>query len=276
MGRKVAFDPDLNTWQPSVLPGQVVVVSTVNAAGEPNIAPKSGVIVAAAAGGVIAFRCNVEHTTYRNIAAQGEFVVNIPGEPLAERVWSLSETHGGERLKQAGLTLIPAQVVAAPIVEECRAHLECRLDDSKQFGSEVVVFGKVVSASIDGDCLEGTAPERYFGLRPVFSLEKGVYGTLDGAKWIGTERSTNHSLFVVRVGDRPGGRDEEVIRGHFAFLRSLRAKGVLLLGGPFAGGPGGMYILTAASVDQAEELALQDPLVRAGGPHTTKAWLRTF
>lgn len=276
MGRKVAFDPDMNTWQPSVLPGQVVVVSTVNAAGEPNIAPKSGVTVAAAAEGVIAFRCNIEHTTYRNIAAQGEFVVNIPGEPLAERVWSLSETHGSERLRLAGLTLGPALVVAAPIVEECRAHLECRLDDTKQFGSEIFVFGKIVSASMDDDCLEGTAPERYFGLRPVFSLEKGVYGTLDGAKWIGTDRSTSHLLFVVRVGDRPGGRDEGVIREHFAFLRSLRAKGLLLLGGPFVGGPGGLYVLTAPSVDQAEEIALQDPLVRAGGPHTTKAWIRTF
>ncbi len=275
MGRKVALDPDMSTWQPSVLPGQIVVVSTVNAAGEPDIAPKSGVTVAPASG-VIAFRCNVEHTTYRNIAARREFVVNIPGEPLAEQVWSLSATHGSERLKQAGLTLIPAQVVAAPIVEECRAHVECRLDDTKEFGSDVFIFGKIVSASIDDDCLEGTPPERYFGLRPVFSLEKGVYGTLDGAKWIGTERSTSHSLFVVRVGDRPGGRDEEVIRGHFAFLRSLRSKGVLLLGGPFVGGPGGMYILKAASVEQAEEIAATDPLVLAGGPHTTKAWIRTF
>lgn len=276
MVHKVALDLDKNTWHPSALPGQIVLVSTANAAGEPNVAPKSWVTMAALAGPIIAFGCNTTHTTYQNIAANGEFVINIPGEPLAERVWSLTQTQGSERLSRSGLTLVPARVVAPSIVEECRAHFECRLESVKQYGNEVLVFGRVVAASIDGGCQNGTPPEQYFQLRPIFFLEEGVYGTIDGAKWAGAERPTSHPLFVVQVGDRPGGRDENVVREHFAFLRGLRSKGQLLLGGPFPGGPGGMYVLNAPSLDQAEAAARQDPLVQAGAPHTVRAWTRTF
>ena len=49
------------SWRPSVLPGQIVVVSTVNAHGEPNLALKSWITMAAFAGPVVAFGCNVEH-----------------------------------------------------------------------------------------------------------------------------------------------------------------------------------------------------------------------
>jgi hypothetical protein len=38
---KVAFDPDKHTWRPSPLIGQIVLVTTLNADGASNIAPKS-------------------------------------------------------------------------------------------------------------------------------------------------------------------------------------------------------------------------------------------
>ena len=276
MGNKVALDLDKNNWHPSVLPGQIVLVSTVDAAGEPNVAPKSWVSMAAQAGPVMAFGCNTEHTTYRNLAATGEYVINIPGEPLAKRVWSLARFHGSERLRRSGLTLSAARVVKPSIIEECCAHLECRLDSVKQYGKEVFVFGRVVAASIDAGCQTGTPPEQYFLLRPIFFLEKGIYGTVDGAKWVDAERLTQHSLFVVQVGDPPGGRDENVVREHLAFLRELSSKGRLLLGGPFVGGPGGMYISSASLLEEAEEAARRDPLVQAGAPYTVRAWTRTF
>ncbi|HVB42294.1 MAG TPA: hypothetical protein VNF47_06235 [Streptosporangiaceae bacterium] len=38
---KIAFPADKADWHPSVLPGPIVLVSTVDKRGEPNIAPKS-------------------------------------------------------------------------------------------------------------------------------------------------------------------------------------------------------------------------------------------
>ncbi|WP_376792652.1 flavin reductase family protein [Thermoflexus sp.] len=96
---KVAFDPEKHTWRPSVLPGPIVVVSTVDERGEPNLAPKSWIMMAAFAGPVIAFGCNVEHIAYRDIAATGEFVMNIPAEPLADPLTPQRGSTGSDRLR---------------------------------------------------------------------------------------------------------------------------------------------------------------------------------
>lgn len=70
--RKAAFDVDKHRWHPSVLPGQIVLVSTVNENREPNLAPKIWLTMAAFAGPILAFGCNTEHTTYRNVVATGD------------------------------------------------------------------------------------------------------------------------------------------------------------------------------------------------------------
>lgn len=283
---KVAFDPEKHMWHPSVLPGQIVVVSTVDERGEANLAPKSWIMMAAFAGPVIALGCNVEHSTYQNIAATGQFVINIPGEPLAERIYALIRSHGKERIQQSGFTLMPAQKVKPPIVEECRAHLECELESIKQYGDEVVIFGKIVAASIDEECLLGEQPEQYFSLRPIFFLEENTYGSIDTAKRVDREWPTEQRLFVVEVREPLElARDRDVMRNHLAFLRGLRVKGRLLMSGPFVDKlgegdvhplVGGMYIIHAASKGEAEEVARQDPLIQAGGSLTVRTWVRTF
>jgi flavin reductase (DIM6/NTAB) family NADH-FMN oxidoreductase RutF len=175
---KVPFDIDKHCWHPSVLPGQIVLISTVDERGEPDVAPKSWISMVAFDGPVLLFGCNTQHATFRNALATGCFVVNAPDEPLAPRIWGMLNAHGADRLALAELTLAPAQRVAAPIVNECRAHLECAVLDSRAFEEEVVVFGQVVAASIDPDCLRGPRAGRYSRLRPVFFLEDGYYASL--------------------------------------------------------------------------------------------------
>jgi flavin reductase (DIM6/NTAB) family NADH-FMN oxidoreductase RutF len=160
---------DKRSWHPSPLPGQIVVVSTSAEDGTPNLAPKSWVTMAALAGPVVAFGCNVTHTTYRNVEQTREFVLNAVPAPLADRIWMLSEVHGDERLGASGLTLAPARAVRPPLVAECSAHLECTLDSVKQYGDEVLIFGCIVAAS---------AEETYDALAPVFYLEDGTYAAL--------------------------------------------------------------------------------------------------
>ncbi len=179
---KVPFSVDKRTWDPSVLPGQIVLVSTVDEAGRPNVAPKSWVTMVAVDGPILGFGCSVTHTTYLNATATGAFVVNVLPVWEAERAWSLLDVHGEERLNASGLTFLPAQRVAAPLVAECRAHLECALDDIKLYGEEVFLFGRVLAASIDAECLDGAPAEQYARLRPVFFLEDGPYAPLGVAQ----------------------------------------------------------------------------------------------
>ena len=277
---KVAFPVGKADWHPSVLPGPIVLVSTVDAAGEPNIAPKSWVSMMAFRGPVLAFGCHRSHATARNAEVAGEFVVNIPPEALAERIWAMPASHGTERIARSGLTLLPASQVAPPLIRECKAHLECKLESVTRLGAEVVVFGKIVAAAIDEDCAGSSVADQYFRLRPVFFLEEGVYGSIDTAKRIGAACPAEQSLTVVELYDPPGDQDAE---GHVAYLRSLQESGVLLMAGPYDGSrqepgrsrPAGMIIL-AVPAEKAREIAESDPLVRAGARYVIRPWKRTF
>lgn len=282
---KLAMDLEKHVWHPSVLPGQVVLVSTVDSDGLPNVAPKSWITMAAFRGPVLAFGCNLSHLTCQNVLVTGAFVVNVPDASLAERIWALPATHNAERIRHSGFTLRPSSRVAPPLVAECRAHLECELDDVKYYGDEVVIFGRVVALSIDEDCLAGEPAEQYFALRPLFFLEDGTYGVIDAARVVGRPWPAQQgSLFAIQLDEFPCDGDRAgLVADHVAFLQALRGGGKLLLAGPFSDGEvadgllgGGLYVVHAPSLAAAEALAGEDPLVRAGAPRTVRAWTRTF
>ena len=54
---------------------------------------------------------------------------------------------------------------------------------------------------------------------------------------------------------------EPYLPAHFEHLRELKARGALLLSGPFADRTGGMLLIQAASREEAEAFAQADPLV---------------
>jgi len=51
---------------------------------------------------------------------------------------------------------------------------------------------------------------------------------------------------------------------HLGYLQELKQRGTLLLSGPFADRTGGLVMVRAASREEAESLALADPLVKSG------------
>lgn len=74
-----------------------------------------------------------------------------------------------------------------------------------------------------------------------------------------------YQRFVVFLPRRPDKvADEAAVRAHVAHMRELDALGHLELAGPFADRRGGMLILRAASLEQAQELASRDPFVTGG------------
>ena len=270
---KVAFPLDKELWHPSVLPGLVVLVSTVDGAGEPNVAPKSGVTMGAARGPIGGCGCRTDHRTAANVEATEQFVVNVPSERLADSVWALIESHGAERLRRSGLTLEPARAVAPPIVAQCRAHLECELVSDWRLGEEVFLFGRVVAATVDRELLEGEPTEQYFRLRPFFFLERRTYGSIDTAKRVARPLPAEQRLFVVELDGPAGDRAE-----HAAHLRALRDRGLLLMAGALGedGSGGDLYVVAAASAAEAEAIASEHPRARAGARATVRAWTRAF
>jgi flavin reductase (DIM6/NTAB) family NADH-FMN oxidoreductase RutF len=180
MKEKSPLSIDKRASSPSPLAGQIVLVTTVNADGQSNVAPKSWISMMAFDPALLAVGCNLRHWTARNILRTGEFVVNFPGDDLARAVWLCQELPHPRPIEAVGLTARPAQAVSPPLVEECRAHLECVLFQEVAFGSEVVFFGNIVAGSVDREALSAADPYAY--LRPLLYLEEGTYGVIEGAR----------------------------------------------------------------------------------------------
>jgi flavin reductase (DIM6/NTAB) family NADH-FMN oxidoreductase RutF len=187
-GRKVEISPAKSSWHPSPLLGQVVLISSRNTRGEIHVAAKSWISMAAANPPVLVLSCRISHRTAINILETREFVVNIPGDDISERVWK-----AGERLDQlagengSGWTYSPALKVSAPLIKECKAHLECVLHATNRLNSEeIVLFGQIEAVSLDESLMKGTAEDRYKQLRPLLFLEEGLYGTLEAPHRLAT------------------------------------------------------------------------------------------
>jgi flavin reductase (DIM6/NTAB) family NADH-FMN oxidoreductase RutF len=177
MPAKVALPLDKHQWQPSPLLGQVVLVSTTNADGTANVAPKSWISMMAFDPPLVALGCNLAHWTAQNILQRQAFVINVPGAELAPHIWSLAALQHPRPPQAAGLTAVPSLQVAPPRVAECKAHLECTLVQHLTFGDEVMLLGRLVALSVDEEALGMDDPYAY--LRLLVYLEDGRYGVIE-------------------------------------------------------------------------------------------------
>jgi flavin reductase (DIM6/NTAB) family NADH-FMN oxidoreductase RutF len=144
-----------------IVPRPIAFVSTVDVEGRTNLAPFSfwnGVtshppIVMVAVGR----RKGIAKDTGRNIAATGEFVVNVVDEALAEAMNLASGDYppGVSEFDVTGLTPAPCGKVRAPRVEESPVSLECTLEriipvGPPETGSDLVL-GRVVLYHVRDD-----------------------------------------------------------------------------------------------------------------------------
>jgi flavin reductase (DIM6/NTAB) family NADH-FMN oxidoreductase RutF len=138
----------------SIVPRPIAFVSTVNAAGAPNVAPMSffnGVSSTPPVVSVsLASRRGTKKDTLRNIEETGEFVVNIVDEAIVERVNLASGDYPPEvsEFDVTGLTPEPSRIVRPPRVAESPISLECKLVQAVPVGVDphrtVLVLGEVL------------------------------------------------------------------------------------------------------------------------------------
>jgi uncharacterized protein len=58
--------------------------------------------------------------------------------------------------------------------------------------------------------------------------------------------------------------NNDIIKSHVEYLRSLKAQDKLILCGPFSDYPGGMVVISAESIIEATDIAKSDPLIVSG------------
>ena len=143
-----------------VQPRPIAFVSTVDAAGRPNLAPFSFYNMLSANPPVVVFspalnRHGKPKDTLVNIQATGEFVIATVTEPIAERmnICSTEFDPGVSEFARSGLTAIPASRVRPPLVKESPVNIECKLRQIVSLGdgpgAGQAVFGDVIAVHVD-------------------------------------------------------------------------------------------------------------------------------
>jgi len=109
--------------------------------------------------------CAIGKTMYSSeiIQQRREFVINVPAQSLKRQIYFCG-CHSGkdvDKFKETGLTPLSARHVNAPIIEECLAHMECRVVQSIAAGDKHLFIATVIDAYADEDIEQGRRTIEY-------------------------------------------------------------------------------------------------------------------
>lgn len=264
---RVPIPIDKRQWHPSLIPGPIMLVSTIDSRGTANIAPKSWVQMVSFEPPILMFSGTSRGQTERNIDQTGCFALNVVDASLVRRTVECVRWHGAERTERSGFVLGPATAIRAPIVEDCKASIECRLHSTHAVGSALVVYGEIVAATARDDIVSVDVLDRYARLAQSPYLEDGRYSVVAGSFPSEPTAATPDEFrrYVYLLSHvRPEAFTPDLVRAHVEHLKGLEARGMLDLCGPFSDYKGGMVVVRASSRDEARAIAESDPFVASG------------
>src|SRR5512139_3327770 len=131
-------------------PGPVVLLTTARGSRR-NVMTMSWHMMVEFEPPLIACVVSSANHSYRALRATGECVIAVPSVQLASKVVKVGNCSGREVDKFAafGLTPLPSDRVAPPLVAECFANLECRVTDTRLVVKYNLFVLEVLKAWID-------------------------------------------------------------------------------------------------------------------------------
>jgi len=129
-------------------PMHTVLVSCVGKSGKPNIITIAWAMPTSITPPLVAISVSPKRHSHSLIEETREFVVNIPTMKILNKVYACGSTSGKNRDKfhENKLTPMPARKTKAPIIQECTAHLECKVQNQFETGDHTIFIGEVIEA----------------------------------------------------------------------------------------------------------------------------------
>jgi flavin reductase (DIM6/NTAB) family NADH-FMN oxidoreductase RutF len=129
-------------------PYNTSLVTCCDAEGQPNIIAIAWLIPVSVQPPLLGMSIHPTRHSYGLIRATGEFVINVAPYEIAQQVLFCGRRSGRDVDKFAvtGLTAGQARLVRPPIIEECIAHLECRVVQDVKTGDHRFVVAEVLAA----------------------------------------------------------------------------------------------------------------------------------
>ncbi|OGP19221.1 MAG: flavin reductase [Deltaproteobacteria bacterium GWA2_55_10] len=131
-------------------PGPVVLLTTARK-GRANVMTMSWHMMVEFMPPLVACVVSDANFSFTALRATGECVIAIPARKLAAKVVDAGNASGRDtdKFTAFGLTPVPAARVAAPLIAECFANLECRVYDTRLAAKYNLFILEVLKAWID-------------------------------------------------------------------------------------------------------------------------------
>jgi flavin reductase (DIM6/NTAB) family NADH-FMN oxidoreductase RutF len=131
-------------------PGPVVLVTSVRK-GVANVMAMSWHMMVEFEPPLVACVISDRNFTFETVRTTRECVIAIPTVELARKVVGCGNCSGRtvDKFRRFGLTPAAASTVAAPLIAECHANLECRLADARLIKRYGMFVWEVTKAWID-------------------------------------------------------------------------------------------------------------------------------
>jgi flavin reductase (DIM6/NTAB) family NADH-FMN oxidoreductase RutF len=129
-------------------PRHVVLVSCVDKAGKANAITLAWSMPVSINPPIVAISIAPKRYSHQLIEETKEFVVNIPTMDIVRETLFCGRRSGRtyDKFKETRLTPLPAKIVKPPIIKECVAHLECKLEEQITVGDHTLFTGRVLTA----------------------------------------------------------------------------------------------------------------------------------
>jgi flavin reductase (DIM6/NTAB) family NADH-FMN oxidoreductase RutF len=131
-------------------PGPVVLLTTAHA-GQVDVMAMSWHTMLEFEPPLVGCVVSNRNYSYELLKASRECVINIPTVDIAEKVARCGNSTGSrtDKFTKFGLARSPADVVAAPLIDECFASLECRVVDTGMVTRYCFFVVEVLKAWVD-------------------------------------------------------------------------------------------------------------------------------
>ena len=131
-------------------PGPVVLLTTARA-GRANVMTMSWHMMVEFEPPLVYCVVSEDNDSFAALRRTRECVIAIPAVALAPIVVEIGNCSGreGDKFARFGLTPVPAQRVAPPLIAECFANLECRVADTRLVNKYNLFVLEVVQAWTD-------------------------------------------------------------------------------------------------------------------------------
>jgi flavin reductase (DIM6/NTAB) family NADH-FMN oxidoreductase RutF len=155
------------------------LVTCCGADGKPNIIAVAWLVPVSVQPPLVGMSIRPTRYSYELIQATGEFVINVAPFEIAGQALYCGRHSGRDVDKFAAtrLTPGPAQLVRPPIIQECLAHLECRVVNDLPAGDHRFVIAEVLATSVRPGVLGDDELYDLASAHPLLHLGRNEFAT---------------------------------------------------------------------------------------------------